>query len=216
MLDQMMGSGTTLVECRLLGRDSIGVDINPAAVMLAKSRADFRIPGNPPGFPKTRAYVGNAQNLSLLADCSVHLVATHPPYANIIDYSDGLIDGDISSIDDFEGYVTAMRKVADESYRVLKSGRYCAILVGDTRRRKHYVPLSVRVMEAFLEAGFVLKEDIIKVQWNVESSRTSWRGATPDFFKIAHEHLFVFRKVEYEGELSLLGASASWHSNPHC
>lgn len=213
VLDQMMGCGTTLIECRLLGRDSIGVDVSLSAVMLAKSRIDFGVRGIQPVFPRTRTYVGDARNLSLLADCSVHLVATHPPYANIIDYSSGLIENDISSIGDLDGYFGAMRKVAQESYRVLKPGRYCAILIGDTRRRKHYVPLSVRVMEEFLEAGFVLKEDIIKIQWKVESSRITRKEAFPDFYKIAHEHLFVFRKVEYEGELELLQASTSRDSD---
>ncbi len=33
MLDQMAGSGTTIVECKLLGRRAVGVDINPDAVM---------------------------------------------------------------------------------------------------------------------------------------------------------------------------------------
>jgi len=37
----MMGSGTTLVECKLLGRRAVGVDINPDAVMMARNRLDF-------------------------------------------------------------------------------------------------------------------------------------------------------------------------------
>ncbi|MDT8402847.1 MAG: DNA methyltransferase, partial [Bacteroidales bacterium] len=41
VLDQMAGSGTTLVECRLLQRNAIGIDINPGAVMVARNRLDF-------------------------------------------------------------------------------------------------------------------------------------------------------------------------------
>ena len=37
----MMGSGTTLVEYKLLGRCAVGVDINPDAVMVARNRLDF-------------------------------------------------------------------------------------------------------------------------------------------------------------------------------
>jgi DNA modification methylase len=37
----MMGSGTTLVECKLLGRRAVGVDINPDAVMVARNRLDY-------------------------------------------------------------------------------------------------------------------------------------------------------------------------------
>jgi len=57
-----------------------------------------------------------------------------------------------------------MRKVAEESFRVLKRGKICAILIGDTRKHKHYVPIAFRVMQMFLEVGFILKEDIIKIQ----------------------------------------------------
>src|SRR3989442_14426076 len=44
VLDPMMGSGTTLVECRLLGREGIGIDVNLNAVMLARNRLAFRLP----------------------------------------------------------------------------------------------------------------------------------------------------------------------------
>ncbi|NMB27354.1 MAG: hypothetical protein GX987_04805 [Tissierellia bacterium] len=34
-------------------------------------------------------------------------------------------------------FLKAMEDVAAESYRVLKRNKYCAILIGDTRRNKH-------------------------------------------------------------------------------
>jgi DNA modification methylase len=43
VLDQMCGSGTTLIECKLLGRNAIGVDINPAAIMVTRDRINFEI-----------------------------------------------------------------------------------------------------------------------------------------------------------------------------
>jgi len=41
VLDQMCGSGTTLVECKLLDRNGIGVDINRDATMLTLDRLRF-------------------------------------------------------------------------------------------------------------------------------------------------------------------------------
>ena len=41
VLDQMAGSGATLVECRLLERPAVGVDINPDAAIVARKRLDF-------------------------------------------------------------------------------------------------------------------------------------------------------------------------------
>ena len=48
-------------------------------------------------------------------------------------------------------------------------------------------------------AGFVLREDIIKFQHKMKSTREKWRGRSYDFYLIAHEHLYVFRKPA-EGE----------------
>ena len=55
-----------------------------------------------------------------------------------------------------------MKKVAEESYRVLKRDKFCAILMGDTRQKGHMIPMSFEVMRIFEDAGFKLKELIIK------------------------------------------------------
>jgi DNA modification methylase len=134
----------------------------------------------------------------LIGDETVDLVATHPPYAGIIAYSKSApVEGDLSQIRSLEGFLQAIEQVARECYRVLKPNKHCAILIGDTRRHKHYIPIAYRVMERFLEAGFILREDIIKVQWNMKSTRDRWsRGGARDFMLIYHEHLFVFRKPD--------------------
>src|SRR6188472_338470 len=36
ILDNFMGSGTTLVESKILGRNAIGVDVNPLAYLISK------------------------------------------------------------------------------------------------------------------------------------------------------------------------------------
>ncbi|MSQ12408.1 MAG: hypothetical protein EXR48_06940 [Dehalococcoidia bacterium] len=112
---------------------------------------------------------------------------------------------------DIAEYVGQMRRVADEAYRVLKPDYYCAILMGDTRRNRHYVTIAFRVMQAFLEAGFILKEDIIKAQWNTQTeglwANLSWKK---NFLLIMHEHLFVFRKPAQGEETRLLAESGRW------
>ncbi|MEM1873917.1 MAG: DNA methyltransferase, partial [Acidilobaceae archaeon] len=178
VLDQMCGSGTTLIEARLLGRNAIGVDINYEACILTLDRLNFTYKPPDPGWrePEVRVYHGDARNLDLIEDETIDFIATHPPYYKIIPYSkrkEG-VEGDLSRARSLEEYLEGMRRVAEESYRVLKPGRYCAILIGDTRYRRHYVPIAFRVMQQFLEAGFILKEDIIKVQWNTKKTREKW------------------------------------------
>jgi hypothetical protein len=92
--------------------------------------------------------------------------------------------------------------VAQECLRVLKPGKYCAILIGDTRRRRHFVPLAFNVMQRFLKAGFILKEDIIKLQHNCTATRY-WGAQEKDFLLIMHEHLFVFRKPMENDDMSI-------------
>jgi len=73
-------------------------------------------------------------------------------------------------------------------------------LIGDTRRHGHYVPISVRVLKSFLNVGFILKEDVIKLQHKMFGT-IKWRRKTNNFLLIAHEHLFVFRKPEKDERL---------------
>ncbi|MEM4610403.1 MAG: DNA methyltransferase [Thermoproteota archaeon] len=211
VLDQMVGSGTTLVECKLLGRNGIGIDINPNALIVTYDRLNFeyRSQTGKCREPKIKVYLGDARNLDKINDDSIDLVATHPPYAHIVSYSKSRVEGDLSALP-FEEYVQEMGVVAKEAYRVLKPGKHCAILIGDTRKHKHYVPIAFRIMQKFLEAGFILREDIIKQQWKMKSTREKWRKMEYDFYLITHEHLFVFRKPLRKEDLKKFKLSSAW------
>lgn len=199
VLDQMVGSGTTLIECKLLNRRGIGVDINPDAIMVTRNRLDFKYKYD----PEIKTYVGDARNLNLIPDETIDLIATHPPYANIVKFSNNRIEGDLSNVKNIDEFINEMIKVARESYRVLKPGKHCAILIGDTRKRKHFVPIATRVLEVFLKVGFILREDVIKLQWKMKGTREKWRGSKYDFLLLAHEHLFIFRKPGKDEKLTL-------------
>lgn len=211
VLDQMVGSGTTAVECKLLGRDCIAVDINRDAVMVARNRLDFSYEPLDEDYkePEIETFVGDARNLNLIEDESIDLVATHPPYASIIPYSRERVEGDLSQVHDIDEFAEEMRRVAEESYRVLKPGKHCAILIGDTRKHRHFVPISPRVMESFLKAGFILREVVIKLQHRMAGTREKWRGRY-NFLKIAHEHLLIFRKPGKEESLAKFRHSLEW------
>lgn len=205
VLDPMVGSGTTLVECRLLGRNGIGVDVNYQSLMLTLDRLNFEEANLYESLPPStiRVFHGDARRLNLLDAESVDLVATHPPYAGIIAYSKSdPVQGDLSQLRPLDAFLEAMEQAAREWYRVLKPNRHCAILIGDTRKHKHYIPIAYRVMERFLKAGFILREDIVKVQWNMKSTRERWSfGKERDFMLIYHEHLFVFRKPDVDEDI---------------
>ena len=188
VLDQFVGGGTTAVEARLTHRNFIGIDINPDAVALSRKKCDFEFETASTSTIRT----GDARSLAL-PDESVDLVCTHPPYANIIQYSDG-IEGDLSYLD-LKAFLPEIYKVAKESFRVLKKDKYCAILMGDTRKKGMVQPLAFETMNIFLLAGFKLKEIIIKEQHNCQATGY-WKtnSIKYNFLLLAHEYLFIFKK----------------------
>ena len=194
LLDQFAGGGTTLIEAKLLNRNIIGVDVNDIALERCKEKTKFQHEG---ANGKVFIRKGDARNLKFIPDQSIDLICTHPPYANMIKYSKDLnldIQEDLSNLD-IPFFLEEMKKVAAESYRVLKKNKFCAILMGDTRKKGHMIPMSFSVMKIFEEAGFRLKELIIKEQHNCRYTGY-WKtnSIKYNFLLIAHEYLFVFKK----------------------
>lgn len=204
VLDYFCGAGTTAVECKLLGRRCIAFDINAKAIELAKKNINFKVElqreifngkNNPLLIYEPELSVGDARDLSFLPDNSVDLICSHPPYANIIHYTDGT-EGDLSFLD-IDEFLKEMSKVARESFRVLKPGRQCAILIGDTRKKKHIIPLGFKLINVFLEAGFKLRELVIKRQHNCKTTGFWYENSIKyNFLLLAHEYLPIFEKPQ--------------------
>jgi DNA modification methylase len=189
----MIGGGTTAIESKILNRNIICSDVNDEALKRTRASLKFDVDNN----SWQKVYKRDARKLNKAEDESVDFILTHPPYIDIIKYSNGEIEKDLSNIHDIDKFMVEMEKVAKEMYRLLKPGKFCAILMGDTRRKKMYQPTAFKTMNAFLEAGFELKEDIIKKQHNCKATGF-WvtKSKESNFLLIMHEHLFVFLKPE--------------------
>ena len=196
VLDYFCGAGTTGIECKLLHRNFLGLDINPQAIELAKGNLDFedyslfeeKFKG------KIDFRVGDARNLQQMDNGSIDLICAHPPYANIIHYTDEN-PSDLSNYQATE-FLEQVEKVAAESYRVLKNNRFCAILIGDMRKNKNVIPLGFWTIQKFLNARFRLKELIIKRQHNCKTTGFWYTNSIKyNFLLLAHEYLAVFQKV---------------------
>lgn len=190
VLDQFVGGGTTLIECKLNNRNAIGVDINPNAVEITKNKLNFDSNND----VKIDVKLGNACDLKDIENESIDLICTHPPYADIIKYSDEKIDGDLSWLK-YKDFLVEIEKVATECFRVLKRGKFCAVVMGDTRKNGMVQPLGFEVMQRFVNAGFKQKEIIIKEQHNCKATGF-WKTNSEkyNFLLLAHEYVFVFKK----------------------
>lgn len=189
VLDTFAGSGTTLIECKSLSRNSIGIDININALEICKERLNFVINNN-----TTHQLIhGDATRLDSIKDNSIDFICTHPPYADIIHYSENL-NNDISLLN-YQLFLEKINQVAKEHYRVLKNNKYCSFMIGDIRKNGCVVPLGFLTMQKYINAGFILKEIIIKVQNNCTSS-SYWQNKSKqlNFYLLAHEYIFIFKK----------------------
>ncbi len=169
---------------------------------MAKKNVSFDINHQLPIFSDEELYtqvfepmllVGDARDLSFLQNNSIDLICAHPPYANIVHYTD-YKTGDLSFFD-VDDFLREMSKVAKESFRVLKPGRQCAILIGDTRRKKHVVPLGFKLINVYSNVGFKLRELIIKQQHNCKTTGFWYANSIKyNFLLLAHEYLLIFEK----------------------
>ncbi len=211
VLDYFCGAGTTAVECKLLGRKCLAFDINDKAIELAKKNISFSIKTQQltlieekshPKVYEPKLSVGDARDLSFLQDNSVDLICAHPPYANILQYTDAK-EGDLSFFD-IDEFLKEMVKVAKESFRVLSPGRQCAILIGDTRRKKHVIPLGFKLINVYLDAGFKLRELVIKRQHNCKTTGFWYTNSIEhNFLLLAHEYLPIFEKPKIPVHLNV-------------
>ena len=182
VLDPFCGSGTSMIECKLLNRKGIGIDVNVEALKLAQSRINF----------EPKLIKGDSTNLqSIIPNEKIDFIFAHPPYADIIKYSKDIKE-DISRLN-LQEFLNQMSLFSKECFRILKKDKICSILIGDIRKNKNVIPLGFYIMNIFIQTGFTLKEIIIKEQHNCKMT-DYWKNKNMDFYLLAHEYVFIFKK----------------------
>ncbi|MFC6903638.1 site-specific DNA-methyltransferase [Halalkalicoccus tibetensis] len=153
-------------------------------------------------------HVGDARGLEL-ADGSVDLVVTSPPYP-MIEMWDGAFERLESEVgealeageDDraFELMHGVLDEVWDELERVLREGGIACINVGDATRTVtntfQTYPNHVRVTEAFRDRGFVSLPGILWRKPTNSAAKFMGSGMVPTnaYPTLEHEHVLIFRK----------------------
>ncbi|AEA33378.1 DNA methylase N-4/N-6 domain protein [Hippea maritima DSM 10411] len=201
VLDPLVGSGTTLIECRRLGRNGIGIEINPDVVEKAKKL----IEKEPNRFNVTTDIItGDSTQIDLkkiLEEKNVkkiQLVIIHPPYHDIIKFSNN--PDDLSNAKTVDKFLEMFGKVLDNVLPVLEEGRYLGIVIGDKYSKGEWIPLGFYVMNEVLKREkFVLKSIIVK---NFEETRAKrnqkelwrYRALVGGFYVFKHEYVLIFKK----------------------
>ncbi|MEO0149464.1 MAG: DNA methyltransferase [candidate division WOR-3 bacterium] len=202
VLDPFVGSGTTLIECRRLGRNGIGIEINPEVAEKAKSL----IEKEPNRFNViTEVVVGDSGQIDIgkvlkrWNISKVQLIIMHPPYHDIIKFSND--PRDLSNAPSVEKFLEMFGKVLDNVSQFLESGRYLGIVIGDKYSKREWIPLGFYVMNEVLKRKeFTLKSIIIK---NFEDTRAKrnqkelwrYRALAGGFYIFKHEYIFLFNHI---------------------
>lgn len=205
VVDFFSGMGTTLIECKRLGRSGIGIEIDP---VVAQRAADRVACAQNPLNVQTATLVGDSttrQTADRLAaklrewrrvdaDC----VILHPPYHDIIKFSE--LDGDLSRAPSQATFLEKFTQVAQYAHKFLKLGGFMALVIGDKYTDSQLVPLGFSCMQRCLDVGFTLKAINIKEILNNErgkgknSNLWKYRALVGGFYLFRHEYVMIFRK----------------------
>jgi len=202
ILDPFLGSGTTLIECKRLGRNGIGIELLPEVVDIANKNIS-----NEENKFNVRIEVINAdsselnfkQELEKRNIKSVQFLIMHPPYWDIIKFSKN--NKDLSNAKSVEEFLNLFGKIVDNTYDILDKDRYFAVVIGDKYSKGEWIPLGFYVMNEVLKRGYILKSIIIK---NFEETKGKmnqkelwrYRALVGGFYIFKHEYIFLFKKVK--------------------
>lgn len=202
VLDTFLGSGTTLIECKRLGRNGIGIELQPKVAEMAKYNIES----------EKNLFTNNVKTEIITADSSelfyeealekigvksVQFMIMHPPYWDIIKFSDD--PKDLSNAKSIEEFLELMGKIIEKTFPLLDKGRYCALVIGDKYSGGEWIPLAFYTMQEFLKRGYKLKSTIVK---NFEETKGKmnqkelwrYRALVGGFYIFKHEYIFLFKK----------------------
>ncbi len=203
ILDLFLGSGTSAIEAMRLKRRCIGVELKPDLVEYVQGKIE-------PDLLDSRIHLlhGNIANPEIVAQISdllqtmqanfAHLLILHPPYGDIIKFSDHA--DDLSNAATPETFLDGFETVARHGYKLLAPGRFAALIIGDKYAKGELIPLGFQCMERMNRVGFKTKAIIVKnIEGNEKGKGKSanlwrYRALAGGYYIFKHEYIIVFFK----------------------
>lgn len=203
VIDWFLGSGTSAIEAVNLNRRLIGVELKAELVEHVRGKLPAEVVGD-----SIRLVQGDSttdetrkrvmRELGEMGASKAHLAILHPPYADIIKFSD--LEADLSNRASTDDFLEAFVRVAQNAYDTLTPGRFAILVIGDKYANGELDPLGFKCMQAMNDAGFKTKSIIVK---NIEGNEVAkgknnnlwrYRALAGGFYIFKHEYVVVFFK----------------------
>jgi hypothetical protein len=204
VLDTFLGSGTTLIEARRLGRNGIGLELIDTVAAETEQRLESAANPHHTWQKVIRGDSAAAETINLVRQCLAHhgrdqvqLLIMHPPYHDIIKFSDN--PRDLCNAPTVTDFLEKFKKIVCGTYELLEPNRFLVVVIGDKYSRSEWVPLGFKTMEAVQSVGYSLKSIVVK---NMEGNRAKrnlqnfWRQRAfrGNYYIFKHEYIFFFKK----------------------
>lgn len=200
ILDPFLGSGTTLIEAKRLGRNAVGIELSKKVLDQTKKNISREANSNDVVLEFIN---GDSSSVDLkkiitpLKIKSFQFQIFHPPYWDIIKFSDS--KSDLSNSKSIEEFLRAFGNVLDNCLPMLDKKRYAAVVISDKYSGGEWIPLGFYVMQEVLKRGMILKSTIVKNFEETTAKRNQkelwrYRVLAGGFYIFKHEYIFVFQK----------------------
>lgn len=200
IIDAFLGSGTTLIESQRLGRNAIGIELQPTVA----ERTRQLISAEPNRYnvvsevvTADSATVDYKAILQKYNQQSAQLIILHPPYHDIIKFSTD--PQDLSNAASVEAFLAGLGQVAANATEVLERGRYLVLVIGDKYSKGEWIPLGFHAMNQIQNLGFTLKSVVVKNFEDTTGKRQQkelwkYRSLVGGFYIFKHEYIFILKK----------------------
>ena len=204
VLDLFFGSGTSGIEAINMKRRCIGVELKDDLVETVSKKftqkqlvTDVNIICADSASEDAKEKI--QARLDVMGGKKAQLLMLHPPYDDIIKFSDR--KEDLSNCATTEEFYNLFEKVAKNGYDLLEKGRFACLIIGDKYANSQHIPLGFECMARMNKLGFITKAIIIKDMQGNERAKGKtanlwrYRALAGGFYIFKHEYVMVFQKV---------------------